>query len=149
MTFISQLCHSFPNSDFDGLIDHQNMTFISQFCHSFPNYVSRFKQSPDRGIYWRNALILVKTRGVFNKAGTYLAFTCLPPDQLCKCSPEHHPMRACHTDSLRDACLVQLILQNTIKILNIGTPEIITIIILQLEQLDFTVQYWVQKMQTE
>ena len=37
----------------------------------------------------------------------------------------------------------------TVKILNIGTPEIITIIVLQLEQLDFTVQYCVQKMQTE
>ena len=37
----------------------------------------------------------------------------------------------------------------TVKILNIGTPEIITIIILQLEQLDFTVQHGVQKMQTE
>ena len=37
----------------------------------------------------------------------------------------------------------------TVKILKIGTPEIITIIILQLEQLDFTVQYCVQKMQTE
>ena len=34
-------------------------------------------------------------------------------------------------------------------ILKIGTPEIITIIVLQLEQLDFTVQYCVQKMQTE
>ena len=29
----------------------------------------------------------------------------------------------------------------TVKILKIGTPEIITIIVLQLEQLDFTVQY--------
>ena len=38
---------------------------------------------------------------------------------------------------------------NTVKILKIGTPEIITIIFLQLEQLDFTVQYCVQKMQTE
>ena len=37
----------------------------------------------------------------------------------------------------------------TIKILKIGTPEIITIIVLQLERLDFTVQYCVQKMQTE
>ena len=37
----------------------------------------------------------------------------------------------------------------TIKILKIGTPEIITVIVLQLEQLDFTVQYCVQKMQTE
>ena len=35
------------------------------------------------------------------------------------------------------------------KILKIGTPEIITIIVLQLEQLDFTVQYCVQKMRTE
>ena len=33
--------------------------------------------------------------------------------------------------------------------IKIGTPEIITIIVLQLEQLDFTVQYCVQKMQTE
>ena len=38
---------------------------------------------------------------------------------------------------------------NTVKILKIGTPEIITIIVLHLEQLDFTVQYCVQKMQTE
>ena len=38
---------------------------------------------------------------------------------------------------------------NTVKILKIGTPKIITIIVLQLEQLDFTVQYCVQKMQTE
>ena len=37
----------------------------------------------------------------------------------------------------------------TVKILKIGTPEIITIIVLQLEQLDFTVQYCLQKMQTE
>ena len=37
----------------------------------------------------------------------------------------------------------------TVKILKIGTPEIITIIVLQLEQLDFTVQYCVQKIQTE
>ena len=37
----------------------------------------------------------------------------------------------------------------TVKILKIGTPEIITIIVLQLEQLDFTVQHCVQKMQTE
>ena len=39
--------------------------------------------------------------------------------------------------------------QATVKILKIGTPEIITIIALQLEQLDFTVQYCVQKMQAE
>ena len=32
------------------------------------------------------------------------------------------------------------ILGITVKILKIGTPEIITIIVLQLEQLDFTVQ---------
>ena len=37
----------------------------------------------------------------------------------------------------------------TVKIIKIGTPEIITVIVLQLEQLDFTVQYCVQKMQTE
>ena len=30
--------------------------------------------------------------------------------------------------------------QTTVKILKIGTPKIITIIVLQLEQLDFTVQ---------
>ena len=39
--------------------------------------------------------------------------------------------------------------ESTVKILKIGTPEIITIIVLQLEQLDFTMQYCVQKMQTE
>ena len=38
---------------------------------------------------------------------------------------------------------------NTVKILKIGTSEIITIIVLHLERLDFTVQYCVQKMQTE
>ena len=37
----------------------------------------------------------------------------------------------------------------TVKILKIGTPKIITVIVLQLEQLDFTVQYYAQKMQTE
>ena len=41
------------------------------------------------------------------------------------------------------------IVSSTLKILKIGTPEIITIIVLQLELLDFTVQYCVQKMQTE
>ena len=45
--------------------------------------------------------------------------------------------------------LMTLCLYSTVKILKIGTPEIITIIFLQLEQLDFTVQYCVQKMQTE
>ena len=39
--------------------------------------------------------------------------------------------------------------QPAVKILKIGTPEIITILVLQLEQLDFTVQYCVQKMQTD
>ena len=39
--------------------------------------------------------------------------------------------------------------KSTVKILKIGTAEIITIIVLQLERLDFTVQYCVQKMQTE
>ena len=39
--------------------------------------------------------------------------------------------------------------RSTVKILKIGTPEIITVIVLQLEKLDFTVQYCVQKMQTE
>ena len=42
-----------------------------------------------------------------------------------------------------------LCFKSTVKILKIGTPEIINIIVLQLEQLDFTVQYCVQKMQTE
>ena len=37
----------------------------------------------------------------------------------------------------------------TVKILKIGTPVIITIIVLQLERLDFTVQYCVQKMQSK
>ena len=44
---------------------------------------------------------------------------------------------------------LSLCIYSTVKILKIGTPEIITIIVLQLEQLDFTVQYCVQKMQTE
>ena len=37
----------------------------------------------------------------------------------------------------------------TVKILKIGTPKIITVIVIQMEQLDFTVQYCIQKMQTE
>ena len=45
--------------------------------------------------------------------------------------------------------LVFSFFQTTVKILKTGTPEIITIIVLHLEQLDFTVQYCVQKMQTE
>ena len=40
-------------------------------------------------------------------------------------------------------------LLTTVKILKTGTPEIIIITVLQMEQLDFTVQYCVQKMQTE
>ena len=49
--------------------------------------------------------------------------------------------------SYRSLC--SSLLPITVKILKIGTPEIITIIVLQLEQLDFTMQYCVQKMQTE
>ena len=45
--------------------------------------------------------------------------------------------------------LVDTYTEISVKILKIGTPEIMTIIALQLEQLDFTVQYCVQKMQTE
>ena len=48
-----------------------------------------------------------------------------------------------------EICGLICIVVNTVKNLKIGTPEIITIIVLQLEQLDFTVQYCVQKMQTE
>ena len=54
-----------------------------------------------------------------------------------------------HIEIKRRFCNHYLNFMNTVKILKIGTPEIITIIILQLEQLDFTVQYCVQKMQTE
>ena len=52
------------------------------------------------------------------------------------------------TKKLTHYCLQEHI-KPTVKILKIGTPEIITIIVLRLEQLDFTVQYCVQKMQTE
>ena len=51
----------------------------------------------------------------------------------------------CYMHSLR--CIDQL--NTTVKILKIGTPKIITIIVLQVEQLDFTVQYCIQKMQTD
>ena len=54
--------------------------------------------------------------------------------------------------SYRDGAQLNFIVSSerpTVKILKIGTPEIITIIVLQLEQLDFIVQYCVQKMQTE
>ena len=40
-------------------------------------------------------------------------------------------------------------LKVTVKILKIGTPKTITVIVIQMEQLDFTVQYCIQKMQTE
>ena len=50
---------------------------------------------------------------------------------------------------LHGIILQQNTARTTVKILKIGTPEIITIIVLQLEQLDFRVQYCVQKMQTE
>ena len=43
----------------------------------------------------------------------------------------------CKIVSLPDGVAIYI----TVKILKIGTPEIITIIVLQLEQLDFTVQY--------
>ena len=46
-------------------------------------------------------------------------------------------------------CMKIIAYKGTVKILKIGTPEIITIIVLPLEQLDFTMQYCVQKMQTE
>ena len=52
-------------------------------------------------------------------------------------------------DKLSKSHLIAELHKTTVKILKIGTPEIITIIILQFEQLDFTVQYCVQKMQTE
>ena len=51
------------------------------------------------------------------------------------------------TISVHVQCCIKML--HTVKILKIGTPEIITIIVLQLEQLDFTVHYCVQKMQTE
>ena len=44
---------------------------------------------------------------------------------------------------------ILMMLKFTVKILKIGTPKIITVIVLQMEQLDFTVQYCVQKMHTE
>ena len=55
----------------------------------------------------------------------------------------------CFWTSLINLIGVMISHKVTVKILKIGTPEIITIIVLQLEQLDFTVQYCVQKMQTE
>ena len=45
--------------------------------------------------------------------------------------------------------IISILNRITVKILKTGTPEIITIIVVQLEQLDFTLQYCVQKMQTE
>ena len=45
----------------------------------------------------------------------------------------------CHSAPISEALWFLV----TVKILKIGTPEIITIIVLQLEQLDFTLQYCV------
>ena len=54
-----------------------------------------------------------------------------------------------HSNAYTSATAYKNTSTGTVKILKIGTPEIITIIVLQLEQWDFTVQYCVQKMQTE
>ena len=71
-------------------------------------------------------------------------------DTARSCSLIKHAMRIClpNRDQTCSAAVVQ-IFKVTVKILKIGTPEIITIIVLHLERLDFTVQYCVQKMQTE
>ena len=66
-----------------------------------------------------------------------------------QCSEPEHKM---HSQNCNNVFSTQKMTPNiyiTVKILKIGTPEIIAIIVLQLEQLDFTVQYCVQKMQTE
>ena len=63
------------------------------------------------------------------------------PAQACTVCPYIHELVVKMVNCIYSAI--------TVKILKIGTPEIITIIVLQLEQLDFTVQYCVQKMQTE
>ena len=44
---------------------------------------------------------------------------------------------------------IEFTVKFTVKSKKIGTPEIITIIVLQMKQLDLTVQYCVQKMQIE
>ena len=58
-------------------------------------------------------------------------------------------LMAAFAEIIKETSISSLLQTNTVKILKIGTPEIITIIVLQLEQLDFTVQYCVQKLQTE
>ena len=66
--------------------------------------------------------------------------------EMCQCGSERatpHLLSTAHHHKTSQ------LLGFTIKILKIGTPGIITIIVLQLEQLEFTVQYCVQKMQTE
>ena len=58
------------------------------------------------------------------------------------------PSNAIDGRSMAQVCLVSswlfhallVVMSITVKILKIGTPKIITIIVLQLEQLDFTVQ---------
>ena len=50
--------------------------------------------------------------------------------------------------TVSSSCIKFKVNRYTVKILKIGTPEIITIIVVQLEQLNFTLQYCVQKMQT-
>ena len=63
--------------------------------------------------------------------------------------PQYVTMYPFPYSSLSSSVVSAFSVKSTVKILKIGTPEIITIIVLQLEQLDFTVQYCVQKMQTE
>ena len=63
---------------------------------------------------------------------------------LCRVLNHCHCIAQAHTN-LENYSIIII----TVKILKIGTPEIITIIVLQLEQLGFTLEYCVEKMQTE
>ena len=61
----------------------------------------------------------------------------------------HQPKRVKDINQINFVTTIFIFTAITVKILKIGTPEIITIIVLQLKRLDFTVQHCVQNMQTK
>ena len=73
--------------------------------------------------------MLLLYKGKANSGGNRSSFVTATKTVMASCKKKND-------QSCMRGCL-------TVKILKIGTPEIITIIVLQLEQLDFTLQYCV------
>ena len=87
---------------------------------------------------------------IYNKhPKTFVDLQCRYTDMNCDLFGRHSSLNNCYGNATLILKSNFHIYKHTVKSLKIGTPEIITIIVLQLEQLDFTVQFCVQKMQTE